>query len=1103
MRHARKRVVSAVCALAVLAAAMPVPALADAPQTGTAAQTEQADEQLPDETISTGETARSDGDGQTPDESDSSTPVTLEEPVVPADDSGDSAPTDAEQTEDPADSEQEDGSDVVDVIKPEYIIDTDTENIQKVLDKAETDGENALIRAGDYTDKDWFHVDKITLYVDGVVELDSGIGLEDATLQGVTGRDEDKVIITNAPGATYVKEGALKNVTLDLSGGGTDQYQLHWESGNFVVDNSYLSSSNGTCDNGMYVGAGTVGYEFNAYNSELHFDKNQRNNIGTGIGANDENPNAVFKFENCYVTMNDNGLNGFQGNWLRGKPCLTFVNSDVEATGNGGPEDGGDGDGISYGYVTLENTDGGEYYFDVSGNNVNGFDGSTELNAALNAQGYTIIANDNGEIGINVSKLNEDKKACTLTDCTVEANGNGSYGIQLKQPTEITNSKITANNNGDAGFRFYSSSGDLTLDANSSITAQNNEKSGLYFYGKSAMLDGVLTAQGNQDSGLYINKGSVNVNNGNSVITGNHSAKLGGGVYNAGAVTLAEGVRLYNNHAEQGGDDLYSTENGTTTFHAVGEGWVLDDCGNSDITCPVKGAIDGWYDDAENNRWDAHDGNDIYHVEKYSTFTDGVATVSGLLSLKAAHGASATLQPADITIYMGGHDGYDGVQDDGQAQTSPSLPEPGFFFTLPADLNYVISKAMGVDDVNTALDLSGMVTMTAGAADGKPRTWTLERYGAEDGTSTAVTDETGLERFIYRIVPVEVGQNPVRVTFTDPETGKTVVSDEFDPAATGELSNEYTMDLYTNGVDVNSVTMTFRLPEDKGGQVYSCGYDDKNSPSGTLTVRYASEEHTIADAGTDLEGAMEQNPDDFYVEHGENQQFYINEQDKTDGEHLAGVSTDVENVSLLVDNVSEEEHVETMYARVAQENAFENAEMTAKYLDLVDIDNGNAWLTPADGTTVKVYWPYPEGTDQNTKFELYHFEGLDREDANSEVDNCINTAKMENMKITKEENGLTFETGSFSPFVLVWEGTGEENPSGGHDGGNTTDQNTPAQTTTVSVTDEAPAPAAAPTATAVPQTSDDMPLEALTVVATAAAAAFVVLAVRKRRHGKD
>lgn len=56
---------------------------------------------------------------------------------------------------------------------------------------------------------------------------------------------------------------------------------------------------------------------------------------------------------------------------------------------------------------------------------------------------------------------------------------------------------------------------------------------------------------------------------------------------------------------------------------------------------------------------------------------------------------------------------------------------------------------------------------------------------------------------------------------------------------------------------------------------------------------------------------------------------------------------------------------------------------------------------------------------------------------------------------------------------------------------------------TSDITPDTVTPAAAPTATAVPQTSDDMPLEALTVVATAAAAAFVVLAVRKRRHDKD
>ena len=107
--------------------------------------------------------------------------------------------------------------------------------------------------------------------------------------------------------------------------------------------------------------------------------------------------------------------------------------------------------------------------------------------------------------------------------------------------------------------------------------------------------------------------------------------------------------------------------------------------------------------------------------------------------------------------------------------------------------------------------------------------------------------------------------------------------------------------------------------------------------------------------------------------------------------------------------------------------------------------------------------------------------------------------------VEKTDTGLTFKTDNFSPFVLVWDTTtstgGGDNSS--NDNNNSNTNNTNDQTTTVNVTNEAPAPAA-PTAATVPQTSDDMPVGALTAAAAAAAAALVVLlVVRKRRHGKD
>ena len=132
----------------------------------------------------------------------------------------------------------------------------------------------------------------------------------------------------------------------------------------------------------------------------------------------------------------------------------------------------------------------------------------------------------------------------------------------------------------------------------------------------------------NNDGKLYLGTGTE--------ITGNGGKALyGGGIQNRGDIEIADGVKLYNNHAETAGDDLYNTTGesqdkepvtytGTVAFGAVGSGWVLDDCGHG---------IDGWYYDEAEDRWSAHEKP--LRTDAYSA---GGETVEGTLALKAAHG---------------------------------------------------------------------------------------------------------------------------------------------------------------------------------------------------------------------------------------------------------------------------------------------------------------------------------------------------------------------------------------------------------------------------------------------------------------------------------
>lgn len=451
-----------------------------------------------------------------------------------------------------------------------------------------------------------------------------------------------------------------------------------------------------------------------------------------------------------------------------------------------------------------------------------------------------------------------------------------------------------------------------------------------------------------------------------------------------------------------------------------------------------------------------------------------------------------TLQPADITIYMGGKDGYEGAA----GGESNSLPEPGFYITLPDKVKTALQDA---DYPNgEAADLSDFITgVTATTEDGQTRHWDMEKYGADD--STAWIDDTKQAHFVYRIVP-EQGQPAISVNFTDSKNNP-VKEDKF--TLTDSLSETYFMSLNTAGVDVETISLTFNI----NGEIFHCGYDAKNSQEGTLTVRYASEEHDTTKAVTSENNL---NPDTFGVVVGSDQLFNINQED----EGADGVDVTHEDVSLLADNIvsgNANEYVEALTEKAQEEDDFASSSVVqAMYLDLVDAENGNAWLTTKDNAEVTVFWPYPEGISEESDIQLIHFKGLDRDMATNEVLDEIEETVAINVPITKGEYGFTFNTSSFSPFVLVQDTTrpsgGGDEPSGGDDGNNdnnnnNNNNNTNNQTTTVNVANQAAAPAAAPAAVSVPQTSDDMPIGALTAAAVAAAAALVgLLVVRKRRQ---
>lgn len=136
-------------------------------------------------------------------------------------------------------------------------------------------------------------------------------------------------------------------------------------------------------------------------------------------------------------------------------------------------------------------------------------------------------------------------------------------------------------------------------------------------------------------------------------------------------------------------------------------------------------------------------------------------------------------------------------------------------------------------------------------------------------------------------------------------------------------------------------------------------------------------------------------------------------------------------IGLLFDKIlpsqpgSDNSEFQEMLAAHAKEQGFDltNMQTEYKYLDLVDSNNSNAWVSSSNGCDV--FWPYPAGTGKDTDFTLLHFEGLHREyrmDGQQTLPEQIAASQVKEITdIQKTENGIWFhipESG-FSPFVLA------------------------------------------------------------------------------------
>lgn len=206
----------------------------------------------------------------------------------------------------------------------------------------------------------------------------------------------------------------------------------------------------------------------------------------------------------------------------------------------------------------------------------------------------TLNANNNGYSGIWTRVLNVDKS------CTLIVNKNGT--------------KATSSSN-NAGILFQGNK-DFTsiIEEGAKVEIKNNAGSGIYTkqsIGNLTILSGDIT-----------NNGTGNINKNNV------GADFGGGIYNVGTLVIGNKVNIYNNHASKAADDIYNKAGSKIEFKDTKKDWILDDCNDK---------IDGWYDDNEKTRWNAHDKENKYVEEVESN------TYETELTIKAAHGVYGKL----------------------------------------------------------------------------------------------------------------------------------------------------------------------------------------------------------------------------------------------------------------------------------------------------------------------------------------------------------------------------------------------------------------------------------------------------------------------------
>ncbi|MFR5707769.1 hypothetical protein [Faecalitalea cylindroides] len=410
-------------------------------------------------------------------------------------------------------------------------------------------------------------------------------------------------------------------------------------------------------------------------------------------------------------------------------------------------------------------------------------------------------------------------------------------------------------------------------------------------------------------------------------------------------------------------------------------------------------------------------------IAKTFTMPEAGENVTGNIGLKAAYAPVTTFTPIDLTMYVGG-EGYENVDKVEDNDTSNGFPEPGYYVTLPKEINNAIqSNGQPVDLSEETNNFSFEYTYNYNNGE-ELRHWKMTKYTDADGS-----ESTKDGNYVYSLALAD-GRKPTLRVIDD--AGNIQTNANFD--LTNAVNKVYTTmvgsvegDSFTSGEINESKSLTANVQTD----TIDVDFDRTVIATGKLYVRgvvNVTDENLITSIqkdGTDPKAGVPM----ATVPEGTN--FYIN------GEEGLEVQKNADP-SLLYDDILPEgtdanndrregwlkekaEQLCNQYGLLEQAG-ITNPQYSFKYMDIVDQNNGNVVLKADKNVTV--YMPYPEGVDKDTSLIVLHYKDLNRDMTYDDVQSAIMNCEMEKMTVTQLDDHIEFETTSFSPFVVIW-GTDE------------------------------------------------------------------------------